>query len=1199
TALYGAALAGIPSPLPELPLQYADFAVWQRAWLREGEMERQLSYWRRQLAGIPPSLDLPLDRPRPPVPSSKGGRLPVVLGPDLARGLARLARGHGATLFMVFLAGFQALLRRVTGQEDIPVGAPIANRNRAEIEPLIGFFVNTLVMRGDLGGDPTFRELLARTKRTTLEAYAHQDLPFERLVLELNPERNLSLTPLFQVLFVMQNVPEESADLPGLGLEPLPMNAPRAQFDLTLSLDEPREGPEGFGEAAGEINFNADLFHATTMTRLVGYLRALLASVVADPELRLSEIPLLSEAERAQVLWEWSGTPWEGGGELLLHRLVQARAAADPDALAVLSAAGEGLTYGELDARAGRLARRLRDLGAGPESRVVIAANRSPGLIVGMLAVLKAGGAYVPVDPGYPAERVSVILEDSGAVALLGDGDLGDRPGPSLADPEEIEAVDPANAAYVIYTSGSTGRPKGVVVSHRSAAIYVRDMAALQGLGPGDRVLQFGALGFDVTVQEIWCPLVSGATLVLRSEEMAGSVQSFLGELARLGVTTLPLPTAYWHELAADLERTGEKLPASVCRLTIGGEAVQPARLAAWLREENVPVLHCYGPTETTVAATTALLSGWQEGEAIPIGRPSHGARVYVVDPAFQLVPPGVWGELWIGGTGVARGYLERPDLTAAAFVPNPWSGGPGERAYRSGDRVRFLPWGDLEFGGRIDQQIKVRGFRVEPGEIEAVLAAHPGLVDVAVVARPGPGGVTSLLACVVAADAGGGPAPAELRSFLADRLPAHMIPAAFVVLPALPMTPNGKVDRQALARLTPDRENGAGTPPGTAAERAMAGLWKEVLAAGEVFLEDNFFDLGGHSLLATQLISRIRSTFGVDLPLRRLFEAPTLGELTAALAGREPAAPALEAVPRRPPGADPVPASFAQERLWFLDRLRPGDPAYNIPDALRVRGVLSRALLEAVLGEVVRRHEALRTTFEEREGQPVQVVAPPRPWRLPLADLSALPEEARRAEAVRVAGEEAARPFDLGRGPLLRTMLLRLDEAEHALLLTMHHIVSDGWSMGVLVREVGALYAAAAAGTPSPLPELPVQYPDFALWQRRWLEGGELERQLGYWRGRLDGVPVSLDLPADRPRPAVPSHRGAVARFLSGPALSGELERFARGQGATLFMAVLAGFQALLARVSGQEDFAVGSPIANRTRAEVEPLIGFFVNTL
>jgi amino acid adenylation domain-containing protein len=1239
--LYRAALAGRPSPLPELQLQYTDFAVWQRQRLAGEALAEQIGYWRENLAGAPAELALPFDRPRPARQSYRGARVPFLVEPARARALYALAARAEATPFMGLLAAFQALLHRFTGEDDILVGSPIANRDRPETEPLIGFFVNTVVLCARFAGGPSYRGLLDRVRQEALGAYAHQELPFERLVAELRPERSLAVNPLFQVMFALERAPVGALDLPGLRLTPLPLDLPFTQFDLTLTL---WEGGEGL---AGEIEYATDLFYPTTMARLAGHFQNLLAAALETPDRPLAELPLVSAPERAELLAEWNDTRRDDLPDLPLHGLVEQSAAAVPDALAVLTAAGEGLSYGELDYRAGRLAGRLRELGVGPESRVAIAAGRSLDLVVGMLAVLKAGGAYVPIDPDDPAERTADLVADSGARLVLTAErirSIAERMRERRAPIPPI-AVDPAGAAYVIYTSGSTGRAKGVVVSHRSVSLYARSMAERYRLGPGERMLQFAALGFDASVDEIWCPLAAGATLVLRSAGMTRSVARFLAEVERLGATVLSLPTAFWHELALGLGE-GAVLPAAVRLAIVGGEEAQPQSLVFWrsgLRRGRPPgrevvLLNAYGPTEATVSVTFADLSSWKEGEPIqpiPIGRPMDGARLQVVDRDLQPVAIGVWGELLIGGVSVARGYLGRPDLTAERFLPDAWpdawGGEPGGRVYRTGDLVRFRPDGELLWGRRIDQQVKVRGFRVEPGEIEAALAAHPGLRGAAVVARRRGGG-DALLACVVPADGEAAPGIPELRAFLAARLPAYMVPSAFAVLPELPQTPSGKVDRRSLARYREESE--PDSPPRTPLELRLARLWEEILGVSRVGRSDSFFALGGHSLAATRLVVRLEAALGVEVPLEAVFEDPTLagmaerlGCLGAAVsigqlparAGAPGAGGAAAAVAGEGPlplaawrgrGGAVAPLSFAQERLWFVDRLAPGNAAFNMPASLLLHGALDLGALDGAFREVRRRQGSLRTRFlagSESADGPVQVIDPPGPWSLPRVDLDRLSAARRRREAERLVAADAARPFDLARGPLFRPLLARLGAEEHLLLLTCHHIVSDGWSSEVLVRELATAYTAHgasdanagfAAGRPAALPELPLQYADFAVWQREQLSGAVLAEQIAHWRKALAGV-SPLDLPADRPRRAIPTFRGAARPFRLGQEAHRALAALAREQGATLFMALHAGFAALLALATGRTDLPLGTTIANRTRAELEGLIGFFVNTL
>ncbi|HSS49943.1 MAG TPA: amino acid adenylation domain-containing protein [Thermoanaerobaculia bacterium] len=891
-ALYEVFSTGVtPSgaPLPELPIQYADFAVWQRERLKGEFLEEQVGYWRDQLAGSPPLLPLPTDRPRPPVQRLRGAVAQVALGPDLIRAAKSLGQRSGASLFMVLLAAFQATLARWTGEDDVPVGTFSGNRGRAELEKLIGFFINTLVLRTRVEEPMGFGALVTRVRDVTLGAFAHQEVPFEKLLEELRLDRDLSHTPLFQALFVLHNYPLQAVELSRVTLAPLDegdSGEAHVNFDLELILREVDE------EVLGVAGYNAELFDAGTIERLIRHLESLLEAALREPERPVHELPLLDAQERDQLLKDWSGAAVNAGeAPPPVPRLFSAQAARTPEAIAV-EHEGVRTTYRELEERSNRLARHLRALGVGPEIVVGLAADRSLELVTGLLAVLKAGGAYVPLDPSYPPERLTWMLEDSGAALLLTRREMAPRWPEARTvflgaaeerderDPRDFRDVDSGNAAYVLYTSGSTGRPKGVVVEHRSLAAYALDAAAAYGLGPGERALQLASVSFDTSAEEIIPALVSGATLVLRPESMLDTVPRFLAELDRLGITVLNLPTAYWHTLAAGLE--GMALPRGVRRVIIGGEQALPEALAQWRRGtagHPARLVNTYGPTETTIVATRQELGG--EASTIPIGRPIAGVRVYVVDPRLQPVPPGVAGELLVGGVGLSRGYLGRPDLTAAAFVPDPFGTIPGDRLYRTGDLVRYSG-GILEFLGRIDGQVKIRGFRVETGEIESVLTAHPGVQAAAVILREDDPGSPRLVAYVVGTGEAEPPSTTELRRHLADRLPEHMVPAVFVPLPALPVTGSGKVARRALPlpggeRPRLEREY---VPPASDVEEALAEIWTEFLGIERVGVQDNFFELGGHSLLATQVITRIRERLRVDVPLIALFQMPTVEQL-------------------------------------------------------------------------------------------------------------------------------------------------------------------------------------------------------------------------------------------------------------------------------------------------------------------------------
>ncbi|MFL6196328.1 MAG: amino acid adenylation domain-containing protein, partial [Thermoanaerobaculia bacterium] len=1182
-----------------LPVQYADFAAWQREWLQGEELSRQVEYWKEQLAGAPPLLELPTDRPRPAVQSFRGDRRTVRLSTELMGALESLGRREGLTPFMLLMAAFQSLLGRFTSRDDVVVGTPIANRTRTEVERLIGFFANTLVFRTELADDPTFLDLARQVRGKALGAYDHQDLPFEKLVDELHPERHLSYPPVFQVMFILQNAPAPAVDLGGLTMRPLSVDRGQSPFDLTLMLADAGEGWNGW------LEYVTDLFDAATVERWTGHLETLLRGIAEGPERRISEIPLLTGAERAELVSAWNQTGISWPRETLIHELFEQQAATKPEAWAV-AFGSEKLSYAELEARSNRLARHLRGLGVGPEVRVGLCVERSAEMVVALLAILKAGGAYVPLDPSHPAERLGLVMEDSAVPVLVTESALLDLLPPHAAHVVQLdryaEAIgrqsaaplervsDAESLAYVLYTSGSTGRPKGVGLPHRAVVNFLRAMAQAPGLRETDVVPAITTLSFDIAGLEIYLPLAVGARVEVLGREEAADGTRLAERLIEIGATTVQATPATWRLL---IDSGWQGIPG--LKVLCGGEAL-PRDLAEALLARGAGLWNVYGPTETAIwSAAGEVASG--DGPVL-IGRPIANTDFYVVDHGFTPAPVGVAGELLIGGLGLSRGYLHRSDLTAEKFVPHPF-GEAGERIYRTGDLVRYRPSGELEFLGRIDTQVKVRGFRIELGEIEAALSKQPGVRQAVVVVRD------ERLVGYAVADAM--PSTAELRESLRRSLPEYMIPSAFVALEAFPLTPSGKVDRKALPAPEAGVVGEGYVEPLGPVEELLAVIWAEVLRVERVGGRDNFFDLGGHSLLATQVVSRVRQALGVELPLQRLFENPTVAELARAVeaARRDQEGWSLPPI-LRVPRDQSFPLSFSQERMWFLNQLDPGTSAYNLSRAVRLRGGLDVAVLRRCFSELVRRHESLRTTFALVEGRPVQVIQPPAPIAIAIevVDLRRLPAAARDAEARRWASEEAARPFDLARDPLIRATLLRLsgegaEENEHALLLTLHHIASDGWSMGVLIRELATLYQALSAGEASPLPELPVQYVDFALWQRQALSGEVLEAEVGYWSAKLSGSPPPLLIPADRRRASVQGFQVAAGSIVLPRELAAGLKALSRRSSASLYMTLLAGWKALLSRVTGEEDVLLGAPIANRNRAEIEGLIGFFLNTL
>jgi surfactin family lipopeptide synthetase A len=1162
---------------------------------RETEDER--NYWLAKLAGVRSNSNLIPDYERPRTYVHNPDSLEVVLPDDVFRKLIELTKDSSFLVYVALLTALNIYLHRYTGETTIIIGSPPRQRTGdGPMQP------NALAIVSEVEPQGPVKALLMQVRESLLAAYARQNYPYERLLRHMGLTQVENRGALFDVSLALRDIHGSLAHV---------------RNDITITFARAENG------LAGTIEFNRSLFAPTAIEQFANGLMLVLRQSLEHPNALIANIDLLGEEERRQLLTTWSVSGEAHAPDTCVQELFEAQVERTPEAIALVFE-DETLTYRELNERANELAHYLRRLGVGPEIIVGLCVERSPLLLIGLLGILKAGGAYVPLDPAWPETRLAFILNDASVGLLLTQASLSEKVSAcgaksipldaewqTIAQESELNPVTnvrPENLVYLCYTSGSTGEPKGVMIFHRALVSRVKSMVQNYRFAVGQRVLQFVSFSFDAAGEGIYPTLTSGATLVLHRNPAALPPGQLLEQCEQLQVTTLHIPPSYWQQIIDEWVAAEKLVPAWIKLFITGGESIALDKLVQWLKRtrHDSRVINAYGPTEATI--TSAFYDVSVDADAIaqlarlPIGKPIVDTSIYMLDGAQRPVPMAAPGEIYIGGIGLARGYLNRPDITAEKFVPHPFSAEPGARLYYTGDRARYLPDGNIDFLGRVDDQVKIRGVRIELGEVEAVLKQHGAVNDAVVIARQDLKVGPQLIAYVVAEAADPGLQPGELRRFMLTELPEHMLPSHFVMLDKLPLTANGKVDRRALPvpEQTPAELQSTYIAPRTPLEKSLAEIFAGILGLEKIGVDDNFFELGGHSLLATQVVSQVRTGLSVEIPVRTVFEAPTVAELARNIEtiGRQAhgeTTPLIIPVARN----GNLPLSFAQERLWFLHQLDPANSAYNFPAALRLTGQLNIAALKRTLAAIVQRHESLRTTFAAPDGTPAQVIHPLFELKIPVVDVQLIAAEAREAEVRRLVSEASLEPFDLERGPLVRVLLLKLGAEEHVVALTMHHIVTDGWSLEIFSKETVALYAVYNGGQTSPLSPLRLQYADFAQWQRGWLQGDVLARQLDYWKQKLADAPVSLHLPADRPRPAMPSNRGANYSFTLPTPLCASLKGLSQQEDVTLFMVLLGAFQVLLHSYSGEDKIVVGTNIANRNRSDTEELIGFFVNNL
>ncbi|MBA3920895.1 MAG: amino acid adenylation domain-containing protein, partial [Nostocaceae cyanobacterium] len=1157
-------------------------------------VEFALAYWKQQLEDVPFVLEIPTDYQRSQSQNYEYSKLSLLLSQPTTQALRNLTHQQGINLDVILLIVFKILLYRYTGTEQIVVAAALDNRNDKTPKEI-------LPLRTNLASNPSLQEFIGRVTEVILEAHEHENLSWEKLVKALDLDKPSNYQPLCQVMFVWQNRIWRSPELSGI-----------TNFDLSLKLEETSTAINGYFE------YRTDLFKAETISRMVGHFQTLLAGIVTNPARGIAELPLLTAKEQQQILVDWNNTATDYPNDKCIHELFAIQVARNPEAIAVVFA-GQQMTYGELNTRANQLAHYLRSLGVGSEVPVGIFLERSLEMIVSVIAIMKAGGAYLPLDPSYPLDRLEFMLFDAQVPVLITMSALkeslpnhtaqvicldSEKLASAQQSPENpLNQSHPHNLAYIIYTSGSTGKPKGTMIEQHSLVnAYLAWEDAYHLSSQTSSHLQMASFSFDVFSGDLVRTLCSGAKLVLSPRDFLLDAQQLYGLMRQEKVDCAEFVPAVLRNLVLYLEQTNQNL--DFMKLLVAGSDswyLSEYKHIQSLCGSQTRLINSYGVSEATIDSCyfETEVVDLSVDRLIPIGRPFANNQIYILDTNMQPVPIGVLGELYIGGAGLARGYLNRLDLTQEKFVASPFadfSTSQDTRLYKTNDKARYLADGNIEFLGRIDNQVKIRGFRIELGEIEALVSQHPKIQGTIVTVREDIPGDKYLVGYVVPLT-GQEITDNEMRNFLKVKLPSHMVPSAFVTLDTLPLTPNGKIDRRALP--APDRNSSIQEDnfvlPSTATEKALVDTWCQILGLKWIGIHDNFFDLGGHSLLVSQVLAYCWQEFSVKLPVHQFFQAPTVADLATIIEQYQNQGINVsnyQVISKRDYRESAL-LSFPQQGLWFLEQLEPNRSDYHISQVVHLAGDLNVPALQMALDAIVAHHEVLRTNFISENGNPIQITSPPRSVEL----LLFAPTENTEVETLLT--QESQRPFNFSEDLMLRGCLLQIAPEEHIFLLVMHHIASDGWSMGIIAEQLKELYQAFSHNQLLSLPKLPIQYADFALWQRQYLQGEVIESAIAYWKQQFVDAPALLPLPTDRPRPAVQTKQGATQSFTLSAELTAALSLLSKTEGVTLFMTMLAAFNSLLCRYTGIEDIVVGSPIANRNYSELAELIGFFVNTL